>query len=231
MENSLLIQAQTISEKIVNEDSISIEYERLNDVIITASRPVFVRKGNDLTVNVSSTLLSSVGTANDVIKHIPGVSIKDDIISVFSKGTPLIYINNRKLYDLSELHRLQSSDITTVRLITNPGSKYDAEGRAVLLIKTKRSEEDGWAVQVSEQLTQGNHFGDEENIGLSYNNNGFSLFSSYDRQSYKHDRNPRATYTVYGDTLWKQFIDLPQTYHGQDNYRSQSYFLYSEGGI
>ncbi|GHT60679.1 hypothetical protein AGMMS50239_10100 [Bacteroidia bacterium] len=98
----------------------------------------------------------------------PGILVKGNEITVFSKGSPIIYINNRKLYDANELQRLKSTDIKTIELITNPGAKYDAEGRAVLLIKTNQKEEDGWAVQISETIAKGHFLNDQEDAGLLY---------------------------------------------------------------
>ncbi|MDR0865057.1 MAG: outer membrane beta-barrel family protein [Candidatus Symbiothrix sp.] len=184
----------------------------LNELIVKSAVPLFSRKGNNLVVHVSNTPLSSVGTAQEVIQRIPGVSIKEEAVTVFSKGTPVIYINNRKLYDESELQRLQSSDIATIELITNPGAKYDAEGRAVLIIKTKPNEANGWAFQVSERLKQGDYFGDKEDFGLTYNHAGFSLFTGYHHDADKSYYKPDVAYTIHSDTLWRQLLDAPQTH-------------------
>jgi hypothetical protein len=189
----------------------------LNEVIITASVPLFVRKNNTLVVNVKNTPLSSVGTAIDVIRRIPGVSIQEDEITVFSKGSPIIYINNRKLYDQTELQRLQSTDIATIELITDPGAKYDAEGRAVLLIKTRKNEENGWAVKVSERLRKRKSFDDTEDIGLSYTQDHLSLFASFNHSINKTNWITQSDYTVYSDTLWQQMMDMPQNHKDLTN--------------
>jgi hypothetical protein len=78
---------------------------------------------------------------------------------------------------MSELERLESSEISTVELITNPGAKYDAEGRAVLLIKTK-TKVNGFAAQVSERLRKGKYLGDYENISLSYTHERLNAFAT-----------------------------------------------------
>lgn len=93
----------------------------LKEVTITTFSCPFVRNGNRLIMNVKNSLLSSAGTANDIIKQMPGVLVKENEITVFSKGSPIVYINNRKLYDTNELQGLKSSDIKTIELITNPG--------------------------------------------------------------------------------------------------------------
>jgi hypothetical protein len=182
----------------------------LDEVLITASVSPFSRKGNRLIANVANSLLSSAGTAQDVIERIPGITIKQDEIVVFSKGAPAIYINNRKLNNPSELQRLKSSDIASIELITNPEAKYDAESRAVVLIKTKQKEENGWTFHVSEESMQGKYFSDAEDIDLSYTYNNFSLFTSFHHSACKSYNNPAVDYTVHSDTIWKQLIAMQQ---------------------
>jgi hypothetical protein len=186
------------------------DIHRLNEVVVSASAPPFSRKGNSLVANVSASLLSSVGTAQEVIGQIPGVSVRDNAITVFGKGAPVIYINNRKLYNENELQQLQSSGIATIELITNPGAKYDAGGRAVFIIKTRQNEENGWAFQVSERLRQGNYFGDKEDAGLTYNREKLSLFASYAHEAGKSYQQPLFEFTIHNDTLWRQLMNSPQ---------------------
>jgi hypothetical protein len=188
----------------------------LNEVSISASISPFSRKGNNLIVNVNNSILSSVGTANDVIKRIPGIIEKNKEITVFGKGSPIIYINNRKLLDKSELKNVKSSNIATMELITNPGAEYDAEGRAVLLIKTKRNTMNGWALQATEALQKGKYLNEKTDIGLNYTYNNFLLFASYNHIYDKQDRNPNSSFTLYEDTIWQTMDDLPQVY--VDNY-------------
>ena len=82
--------------------------------------------------------------ANDVLKHIPGLRSSDEGYTVFGKGTPVIYIDNRLLQDNSELQRLSAADIEKVELITNPGAEYDATVKAVVRIRTVRNKRDSF---------------------------------------------------------------------------------------
>lgn len=101
----------------------------LSEVVITSKIPPFQSGINGgIVANVSTTLLSTVGTAKDVLQRMPGITT-DNKLTVFGKGTPIVYINSRKVQDMLELERLESSEISTVELITNPSAKYDAEGR------------------------------------------------------------------------------------------------------
>jgi hypothetical protein len=199
----------------LGEVILSEDVNLLDEVLITTSVPLFSRKNNHLIVNVENSLLSSVGMANDVIKRIPGVSVQENEITVFSKGSPIVYINNRKIYDKTELQRLQSTDIATIELITNPGAKYDAEGAAILLIKTKKNTANGWAIRVSERLRQRKYLDDTEDLGLNYTHDNLSLFASYNHSFNKNYWTTVSDYTVYSDTVWQQLIRMPQTHKSE----------------
>ena len=113
----------------------------LDEVTVTAQRPhQHLTKGGIITT-VNGSVLSLLGNAMDVIGQLPGVMREDDKFTVFGKGTPIIYVNGRKLTDNNELYRMSSKDIASVEVISNPGAKYGAEVRSVLLVRTIKKQE------------------------------------------------------------------------------------------
>ena len=122
----------------INADlgTITLEPEAtlLGEVVVKGQRPAFKLTTEGLKTQVENTLLSKVGTAKAVLENLPGVQRKKDGLEVFGKGTPLIYINGRKLQNQTELDQISSEDIQSVELITNPGAKYDATVESVILI-------------------------------------------------------------------------------------------------
>ena len=56
---------------------------------------------------------------------IPNVSVKNGAVKVFGRGTPVVYINGRKVRDNAELDQLASDNINSVEVINNPGARYD----------------------------------------------------------------------------------------------------------
>jgi len=200
----------------------------IKEVVVTTKTPPFKLSSNGLITNVSTTLLSSLGTANDVIQRIPGVTMTDNGITVFGKGAPIVYINNRKVQDNQELERLESSDISTIELITNPGAKYDAEGRAVLLIKTKKKQ-NGLAAQVTERIRKAKYFGDNENINISYTKNNLDLFASYYHQYRKSTVKKESSdiQLLQTDTIWKYNIQNPFYSSSENMHQASSGFDWS----
>ena len=104
----------------------------LGEVVVKGNRPSYKLTAEGLQTHVQGTVLSKMGTAEDVLKHIPGLQKKNDAYEVFGKGSPIIYVNGRLLRDLSELDQLKSEDIKNVELITSPGARYDASVKAAI---------------------------------------------------------------------------------------------------
>ena len=196
----------------------------LQEAVVTARRPTYKMKGNALVADVENTLLSAAGTASDVLGRIPFVQGSEGSFTVFGKGSPVIYLNGRRLYDTSELTRLDSKDIRQVEVITNPGSEYDVTVRAVIKIKTVKPQGEGFSANTYGGIRQNHHFGHYENLGLNYRRGGLDLFGSiyYSRyQGYQEQRDRH--YVSTPDTVWN--------HRSQIEMNTASHYLEATGGV
>lgn len=205
-----------------------LESNILKEVVVTSKAPPFqTGSSGGIVANVSTTLLSTVGTANDVLHRMPGINAENNKITVFGKGSPLIYINNRKVRDNSELERLESSEISTVELINNPGAKYDAEGRAVLLIKTK-NRMDGFSTQITDRVRAGKYMGNNANISVAYTANKLNLFASLYHNYNKRVSSEDHFFTLKNtEGLWKYSTLLPDYWFSNNSRQLSTGFDYS----
>lgn len=138
-------------------DSVSITLQPDNRVIsetvIKADRPAYRMKNGVLTADVAGSTLSAAGTAKDLLLLMPGVIERDENMEVLGKGTPLLYIDGRKVTDRSEIERLRSTEIKSVAINTRPGARYDASVNAVITITTKnRNDGFGGSLLTTERL-------------------------------------------------------------------------------
>ena len=148
----------------------------LGEVTVKAKR--FVRSADGLTANVANTILSKMGNATDVLKHLPYVSVKQDEVSVMGCGTPVIYINERKLIDFDELKQIQSSDIKKVKVITNPGAEYDATVSAVIKIYTSRPVGEGFGGSVDANIDMERRPSQYGGVAFNYRKGGLDIFGT-----------------------------------------------------
>ena len=151
----------------------------IKGVIVKGSRPSTRLISEGYTTQVSGTLLANVGDAQDVLKEIPRIHENNDEYTVFGKGTPLIYINGKKITDNSDLKRITSQEVKSVDVLTSPGAQYDAEARSVIKIKTIRQQGNGLSgnLLASANFSRKNSF--NQLISLNWRHNGLDLFGIF----------------------------------------------------
>ena len=139
------MMAQNINGEQISDTTLFDKFSKeLGEVVVKAHLPQYKKTHEGLLTNVAGTVLSKMGTAEDVLKHVPSIVKKKDGYEVVGKGTPIIYINGRKMQDISELDNIKSSDIKSVEVIQNPGATYDASVNAVIKIKTIKKKGEGF---------------------------------------------------------------------------------------
>lgn len=158
----------------VGDVRMTYKENMLSEVVVTP--PLYTMKGTGLIVSIQNSALSHMNDISKMLEFIPGVQYNNDGLYVFGKGKPLVYLNGRVLSDMSELERLKSSDIATVEIITNPGSKYSASHQSIVKIKTIRKKGDGLSLNMRSyfQLAHSTRFG--ETCQANYRSNKFDVF-------------------------------------------------------
>ena len=151
----------------------------LGEVVVKAARPATALKGNALVTSVEGSSLAIAGTANDVLARVPMVIYNEGSPEVFGKGTPEIYINGRKVNDLTELKQLSSHDIKNVEVVTNPGAAYSAEVKSVIKIRTKPPKGDGWSGTFRSDNGFQHDFRTGNSVEMKYRTAGLEIFANY----------------------------------------------------
>ena len=178
------------------------EAQTIRGVVVTGERPKVVLQGNSLVMNVEGTVMSRLGTAEDVLSRVPTISKKGDGYEILGKGAPLIYLNNRKLTDLNELRNIQSDNIRSVEVVQNPGARYDATVQAVIVIRTKRAAGQGLGVELSSWSRKGRGYQNNERINLTYRTGRLELFANLFGAYNKRWSRGDFEQTIFADTLW-----------------------------
>jgi outer membrane receptor protein involved in Fe transport len=160
--------------------------KRLNEVTITSKKPFIERRADKLIVNVEGSAVAVGNTALEVLKKAPGVSLdKDDNISMNGKSSVLVMLDGKPTYmsnaDLANMLRsMQSTQIETIELITNPSAKYDAAGNGgIINIKTKRNKNLGFNGNISLGSGYGRTSKYNGSGNLNFRQGKLNLFGSY----------------------------------------------------
>lgn len=164
------------------EDQIIIKMfestTQLEEITVKGNLPQYRMTKNGIQTNVAGTMLSKAGTADDVLKHVPSLRKTESGYDVLGKGSPLIYINGKKVTDLSELDRLSSDNISNIELISDPGTEYDATISSVIKIKTIRKVGDGFGFNYRQVYAQAHKASFQEQLDANYRKSGFDIFGT-----------------------------------------------------
>ena len=189
---------------IVGTDVGTIQMEEdqpmLSEIIVKGQLPKTKLTGNSMVTTIQGTILGTSGTAKEMLAKVPGMTLKGDELEVLGKGTPIFYINGRKMHDKEELKRLRSEEIASVEVITNPGAQYDATISAVVRIKTIRREGAGFGFDLMAANNQDLAFGFSDpssTLNLRYRHNNLDLFGMVNYWSWDSPNDLHITQSTF----------------------------------
>ncbi len=162
-------------------------FEALDEVVLVAKKQLFEQKVDRMVINVASSIVSSGGSALEILERSPGVLVnrQSNGISLAGKDGVVIMINGKTSYVpassiVQMLEGMSADNIESIELITTPPANLDAEGNAgfINIVLKKRTD---LGLNGSYSLSAG--YGDGEttsdNINFNYRKNKINLFGSY----------------------------------------------------
>jgi outer membrane receptor protein involved in Fe transport len=135
-------------DKDLGNIKIDIEEKVLDNVTVTSSKPG-LQLGIDRKVfNVDKNLVSAGGTAVDIMKNVPSVSVDLDGNVTMRNNTPQIFVDGRPT--TMTLEQIPADAIESVEIITNPSAKFDASGgtAGILNVVLKKNKKVGYSGSV-----------------------------------------------------------------------------------
>ena len=182
----------------------------VNGVVVKGEIPQYKMMNGGMTVDVQHSLLHDVGNADELLSMIPLVKAKDGKFEVLAKGEPEIYINNKKVRNMSDLKQLKSTDIKSVDVITAPGAQYNAEVNAVIRIRTLKPQGDGLSLMATSQTWRNNKWNNYDDLTLKYRTGGLEAFVNValDNGHYSNDQTIEQELHISKD-LFNAHAELP----------------------
>lgn len=143
----------------------------LKEVHVTGYKQAFSYKNGNIKATVENTVLSMIPDAIEILAKLPTVQVSGDreSVSIIGKGDPVIYLDNQRI-TLNELNALSVNDIKTIEVINNPSSKYDAEGRAVILVTRRTNSKEGVRIDASETASLKRYVENRAGVNMSIKN-------------------------------------------------------------
>ena len=223
----LYVPAVLQGNKNVGELTLKSSSALLDEVTVTAARPVIKRLVDRVVFDAHNTIASAGGSALDLLREVPGLQVGQNSIGIIGKGGIKVYINDRetKLSGdelIDYLRSYDASQILKVEVITTPPSKYDAAGNAgIINIRLKSRPKDYVGGTASASYSAG----EKDNYGYG----GVSLNLSKGRvSSFLNGGTTQGNY----ETREKNYRYFPQnTWNSRADYTNYMNSFYLQGGV
>jgi hypothetical protein len=207
--------------QIIESDSIN----QMEEIVVEGKTKTFIYKNGNVKVDVANSILKAVPNTLDLFAKLPKVQISPDktAISVVGKGNPLLYLDNQRI-EMNDLLALSVDDIKSIEIINNPSSKYEAEGRVVILIARKLNGKKGFQTILSETVSFKKRFNNYAGINSSlklektefkanFNYNTLNVWESNGNNYEIPSNNIASNYRVVGLTSRNNYIFNGGIYH------------------
>lgn len=175
----------------------------MQEVTISARRPMIEVGPNGLKANVAGTSLARMGSAAEMLPHLPFVTGHNGEYNVMGCGSPVIYINNKKVRDMTELDRIRANEILSAEVITTPGAEYASDVAAVIRLRTIRRRGQGLSGHFNTTYSQGHSANANEYMALNYRTGGLDLFvKGYMAQQNSYGKTTNMN-RIKGSAIWQ----------------------------
>ena len=113
-------------DKDLGNIKLDIDAQQLQNVTVVSNKSALTMSIDRKVFNVEKNLTSVGGTAVDVMKNVPSLSVDIDGNVTMRNAAPQIFVDGRPT--TMTLDQIPADAIATVELITNPSAKFDASG-------------------------------------------------------------------------------------------------------
>lgn len=209
-------------DKDLGNIKMEIDAQVLANVTVTGSKPLFQLGIDKKIYNVEKDVVSAGGTAVDVMKNVPSLSVDLDGNVTLRNNAPQIFVDGRPT--TMQLDQIPADAIESIEIITNPSAKFDASGgtSGILNIVLKKNKKVGYSGSIRSNIDSRARVGLGGDFNLRQNKVNFFGAANY---------NQRKSIGT-GFTERYSILDQPNTlFHQDDRNVSKGNFKMFRGGI
>jgi len=167
----------------------------LQEVVVTANRPLVERLLDKTVVNVEGSAIATGNNALDLLTLSPGVILNNGRLILNGKSGVTVMLDNKPTYLSAEqlnayLRSINAAEVKQIELVTNPSSRYDAQGTAgIINIVLKKATSMGLQATLFAGAGYGYYPRYNAGASLSYRQGKLSVFGSYSfSRTNQHER-------------------------------------------
>jgi len=207
-ETKFYIQLPNKIEQDLGDINFEIDEKLLNEVEVTVNKNNLVMSIDKRIYNVDNDISVKGGTAVDVMKNVPGVTVDADGNAQLRNQSSMIFIDGRP--SNLTLQQIPADQIDRIEVITNPSVKFDASSTGgILNIVMKKNLKPGYNGMLMGYAGSSDRYGGMLNLNVKEGK--WNLTSMY---SYNQAINNTIGYT---DRTQLDSIQKTLGYYRQDN--------------
>ena len=179
------ISASVSAQVISDTTSVLMANKNLSTVVVTSKKPFIEQQIDKTVVNVQADIMAIGSSAFEILQKAPGINITgDDIINMSGKAGVNILIDGRPTQMSSKelanfLRSMPGSTIEKIELITNPSSRFDAQGNAgIINIRLKRNKIKGTNGNINIGYTQNVHYRSNGSFSINHRAGKINAFAN-----------------------------------------------------
>lgn len=201
----------------------------LEEVVVQKENKTFTNKNGNIKVDVANSILSNAPSVIDLLEKLPKVIVAPDkqSLSIIGKGSPLLYIDNQKA-DMNDVNSLAMEDIKTIEIINNPSAKYEASGRAVILITRKFSKREGYKVSLTENAAFKKYFNNYSAVNANLKTGSLEFKANFNYNQIKVWESNGNTFSIPAFDIESQYLVTAVTNRPQFIYGGGLFYKINE---
>lgn len=140
----MMAKLMSAFEKDLGNIKLAPDSKELDAVVVTGTKSLVEMDIDKKSFNVSQNLVTTGGTAIDVMRNIPSVQVDIDGNVKVRNANPTLFIDGRPTS--LTMDQIPADIIDKVEVITNPSAKYDASGSVagIINIVLKKNKKNGY---------------------------------------------------------------------------------------
>lgn len=170
------------------------EGEQLSEVVVQGRRPTFTARLDRKVFNVGQDVMSTSGSASDIMQNIPSVEVDmDGAVSLRGSENVTILINGKPSAMMESktrgdaLNQLPADGIERIEIITNPSAEYKPDGMSgIINIVMKKDAKAGLNGTLSGNV--GSYGRNNAGLNMNYGLKRVNIFGGYTYRRNRYDR-------------------------------------------
>ncbi len=208
----LVFSATSFAQVINDTTSTLMATKKLDAIVVTSKKPFIEQQIDKTVVNVQADITAIGSSAFEILQKAPGINITgEDVINMSGKAGVNILIDGRPTQMSSKelanfLRSMPGSTIEKIELITNPSSRFDAQGNAgIINIRLKKNKLKGTNGNVNIGYTQNVHYRSNASVGINHRAGKINAFANVSIDNNKQHTNGYINRNVTVNNVVKNF--------------------------